>query len=60
MSGDNSPMLKAAKLWAKTSQNGKRYLTGDWGRLAADAGRRPAKSSTDPSQLSERVFRPKR
>jgi hypothetical protein len=54
MSGNsnNSPMLKATGLWAKTSVKGGQYLTGRWGALKVLVmENRDRKGDDDPSHV---------
>jgi hypothetical protein len=50
MNGSNSPMLKAASLWAKTSVKGGQYLTGRLGGVKVLIfENRDRKSDDEPS-----------
>jgi hypothetical protein len=49
---NNSPMLKAAGLWAKSSVKGGQYLTGRWGALKVLVmENRDRKGDDDPSHV---------
>jgi hypothetical protein len=49
---NNSPMLKAASLWSKTSVKGGQYLTGRWGALKVLVmENRDRKGDDDPSHV---------